>query len=235
MPAGLAAIGVAMLRRNLIREAPWFFTYIVFHVLDFFALFGLYHYSYRAYFYSYWVSELVDALLVLAVIQELFDKTLEPFDALRRISRTVFYSATIALMVAIVLLALRSHGTESDRLIASLLIVCRSASFVQCGLIFLLALVNWGLGVPFSRLHRGIAAGLGVYAAAVSGAMTIRAYLDRSSDPVFSLAQTLCYDVALVIWFAAALLPEKAPASNVLGSPEALHKWNTALLGSRNR
>ena len=64
-PLGQAITAVMILRRNLVREIPWFFAYTLFHILNFLVLFVAYHVSYEVYFYGYWVAEGIDAILVI--------------------------------------------------------------------------------------------------------------------------------------------------------------------------
>jgi hypothetical protein len=224
-----------MFRHKLIREVPWFFAYTVFHLLQFIVLIATYHYSYDAYFYSYWAIEAIDALLVLVVIQEIYLHTFRPFEALRGLSTVLFRWAVIVLLAISLLVAASASGTEQDRFVASLLILDRSACFVQCALIFLLFMMKQAIGLPWRRLSHGIALGLGLISTSTSITMTVRAYSHRQIDGIISLILACTYDLAIVAWIAMLLRPEPIPDRANLVPSTTLRKWDSALLELMHR
>jgi hypothetical protein len=234
-PVGQLIAVAVMYSRKLIREVPWFFAYTVFHLVQFTVLFLSYHYSYSAYFYSYWVAEGIDALLVLIVIQEVYDHVFHPYDALRNLSTILFRWAAIVLLAVTILVAASASGTEQNRFIAGLLILDRSASFVQCGLIFLLFILKQALGLPWRSVNHGVALGLGIISASASITLTMRAYSHQEFDGIFGLVLTITYDLAILTWIAILLRPEPTPdRANVLANG-TLQRWDTALLELMNR
>lgn len=229
-PLGQVITAVIMIRRNLVHEVPWFFAYIVFQLLRFSLLFTAHHYSYSLYFYSYWITEGMDALLVLAVINELYAHAFQPFPVLKSLSTILFRWATIILLAISVLVAASASGTEQNRFIAALLILGRSVSFVQCGLIFLLVLLNGTIGLPWRNPSRGIALGLGIASASFAVSLSLRAYSQASLDPIFSLIVTFAYDLAVVTWIAAVLRLERESAKVGTLPYDTLRSWDSALL-----
>ena len=226
---------ILMLRQRLIREVPWFFGYAVFHIVQFAVLFVCYRLSYNAYFYSYWALEGLDAILVLIVIQEIYHHAFRPFAALRELSAILFRWAVIVMLAVSVLAAASASGTEENRFIASLLILDRSASFVQLSLIFLLFIFKQAIGLPWRNLSHGVALGLGVIAASTSVTLTVRAYSNQSLDSVFGLALTLTYNVAVLSWIAILLRAERVPDRANLVSIGTLQKWDSLLTELINR
>jgi len=234
-PVGQVTVVFVMIRHRLIREVPWFFAYTIFHLIQFVVTVIAYQLSYRAYFYSYWTIEAIDALLVLIVIQEIYNHVFRPFDALRGLSTMLFRWAVIVLLAISLLVAASASGTESDRLIASLLIMDRSACFVQCALIFLLFMMKQAVGLPWRRLSHGIAMGLGLIAASTSITMTVRAYSHQELNGLISLVLACTYDLAIVGWIAILLQPEPIPDRASLVPSSTLQKWDTALLELMNK
>jgi hypothetical protein len=234
-PAGQVIVAIVMIRHRLIREVPWFFAYTIFHLIQFVVMIATYHYSYSAYFYSYWTMEGLDVLLVLVVIQEIYDQAFRPFEALRGLSTGLFRWAVIVLLGISLLVAASASGTEHDRFIASLLIVDRSACFVQCALIFLLFMMKQAIGVPWRRVSHGIAIGLGMIAASTSIAMTVRAYSHRQLDGIISVVLACTYDLAIVAWIAMLLRPEPIPNRANLVPAATLQKWDSALMELMNK
>jgi hypothetical protein len=234
-PVGqLIAIAVIYARR-LIREVPWFFAYTVFHLIQFTVLFLAYHNSYSSYFYSYWVAEGVDALFVLIVLQEVYDHVFHPYDALQNLSTILFRWAVIILLAIALLVAASASGTEQNRFIASLLILDRSASFVQCGLIFLLFILKQAIGLPWRNVNHGIALGLGIVSAAACITLTIRAYSHQGFDGIFGLVLTVGYNLAILVWIAMLLKPQPVPNRENLLADATLQKWDAALLELMHR
>jgi hypothetical protein len=229
-PVGQALTAVYMIRRNLFREAPWFLAYTIAHVVRFVVLFITYRVSYAAYFYAYWSAEGIDALLTLVVIQETYDRAFEPFTVLRHLSSILFRWATVILLALMVLVAAGSNGTEQDRIVAGLLVLDRSACFVQCGLLFLLFVFKDAVGLAWTNLSRGIALGLAIVSGSTAVTLTVRAYSHRGLDPVFSLILAMTYDLAIFVWAAVALRSELEPKADGLVTSEVLRSWDSALV-----
>lgn len=229
-PIGQVIATVLMIRQRLFREIPWFFAYTGFHLLQFTVLFVAYHEAYSAYFYAYWAAEAIDIVLVLLVIQEVYERAFAPFAALRRLSSILFRWAVITLFAVSLLAAASASGTERDRFIASLLILDRSAAFVECALVFLLFILKQAIGLPWRSLKHGIALGLGLISASSCIAFTVRAYSTQDIDGITGLILTAVYDVSIVAWIALLLRPE--PASDKPSSliSTRLREWNRSLV-----
>jgi hypothetical protein len=234
-PVGQLIVVAVMYSRKLVREVPWFVAYTVFHLLQFTVLFFAYHHRHSAYFYSYWAAEGVDAFLVLVVIQEVYDHVFHPYDALRRLSTILFRWAVVVLLAITVLTAASGSGTEQNRFIAGLLILDRSASFVQCGLIFLLFMLKQAIGLPWRNVNHGIALGLGIISASACVTLTIRAYSPQGFDGIVGLVLTITCDLAILAWIAMLLRPEPVPDRENLLASGTLQKWDSALLELMNR
>ncbi len=83
-PALQLTICVVMLRRKLIREFPCFFGYTMYHVFRYAALFTVRLTMPRAaYFDSYWLAQMISAILGFAVIHEIYQHVFRNYEALR--------------------------------------------------------------------------------------------------------------------------------------------------------
>ncbi len=223
-------IAVIMYRRSLIKQLPWFFAFTIYHIVQFVVLFVSIKFDYSLYFYSFWISEGVDCLMALAVIQEVYQNAFRPFDGLKTFASLVFKWAALLLIVIAIATALANNGSERDRFIAALLILDRSAAFVQCGLLFLIFLLKQAMGLNWSQPSTGIALGMGIASASVTVALTVRAYSGGADDAIVGLMMALFYNVALFIWVAALLRPDREPGRGQLPGDEVLEKWNSALV-----
>src|ERR1035438_4920358 len=74
---------VAMYRRGLHRDYPYFFNYTVLQVLSEPILFVVQKHSYATYYWSYWVSVALSALISFGVLQEIFHDAFRPWTAPR--------------------------------------------------------------------------------------------------------------------------------------------------------
>ena len=127
-------------------------------------------------------------------------------------------------------MAISASGTEQNRFIAGLLILDRSASFVQIGVIFLLAVMKQVFALPWNNPSRGIALGLGLVAASFAVNLSLRAYSGATLDVVFGLVLTLTYNVAVVLWMLTVLRIGRETSRQDELSPDMLNMWNSALL-----
>ncbi len=98
------AVVVAMVRRKLRLEFPFFFSYAVFQVVSVPAQFALYQRGvYADYFYAYWTSSALGIGLGLAVLYEIFQRAFRPYAALRGLGSMLFrWAALVLLMVAVI-------------------------------------------------------------------------------------------------------------------------------------
>jgi len=204
-----------MWTRDLARQVPCFFAYNVFHIIKFVLLFSLYHISYTKYFYSYWGSEAVDAILVLVVIQEIFSVCCQDYRGLEQLTMLIFRWSTLILVGLAILSAAAAPGVDSDRVVAGLITMQRSVNFVQCGLLFLLVLISRTTGLGFGSPAMGIGVGFGAMASVITVVMAVRGYLGISTD-LMSLAMAAAYNIAVAIWVVALLYSSKASSSERL-------------------
>ncbi len=223
-----------MVRRSIYREVPWFLAYTVYQVFRFAVLFVAYHSSYRIYFYLYWLGEGIDALITLIVIQEIYNQAFRSYEILRSLSTILFRWAAIVLFAVMVLVAMTSGRSGHSEFVSRLLIVDRSVSFVQCGLLCLLFVFKQAVGLPGSALSRGIALGLGITSAATAVTLTV-SYSNPSLSALFGLILTLTYDLAILIWILTVLRSEVRAETDSLVSSELLRKWDSTLLGITRR
>ncbi|MFB3812631.1 MAG: hypothetical protein ACE14L_00855 [Terriglobales bacterium] len=234
-PLGQLAAAVAMVCRRLHREFPWFFVYTVFHIIQAVAGLLIYQRAYTGYFYFYWGSESVDALLSLAVIQEVFSLVFREYGALERLGQILYRWAVIVLIAIAVASAASAPGTANSPLITGLLVLERSTDFVNCGLLFFLFLLSRYFGLLWRHVVFGIAFGMGV----MTSILTITAALQAqfaTSELVSRLIPPIAFDTAVAIWVWYCLAPEpKLTVNRVLPGHEELQKWNDALADMVNR
>src|SRR5271165_6456974 len=81
-----AGVLVAMVRRGLHRDYPYFFNYTIIGVTAEPLLFVLQRHSYTVYYYAYYVNLGLSVIISFAVLQEIFRDAFRPYEALRDLS-----------------------------------------------------------------------------------------------------------------------------------------------------
>jgi hypothetical protein len=230
----LMQLGVlaAMYRRGLHRDYPYFFNYTVLQVLSGPALFVIQRHSYPMYYWGYWSSTALGALVSFAVLQEIFHDAFRPYEALRDLSVILFrWSALVVLLVGVMWAISAAHSSQVDAITDGILLVERSVRLMQCGLVFFLLLFSEYLGISRRHVLFGIALGFGIFA---SVSMLVAAAVAHGTFVHVSVLRQInsaAYNVAVIIWLGYTAL---APAGSRVALASARPKdWNYALEDAR--
>jgi hypothetical protein len=175
-----------------------------------------------AYFYLYWISDGLTALLGLAVIYEVFKVVLQPFPSVQKIGLILFRGAFLVLL-ALVVATFRSRQAQDQVPWISLILNLElSIRILEAGLFFFLFSFAASLGLTWKHHAFGIAAGLALFVASELTVVAMRTYLGRASDDlVFQILKPAAFNCGVLIWAAyiwrgetvtdaAARLPEKS-------------------------
>lgn len=226
---------VFMVRRKMRQAFPFFFLYTAFQVLSNAVLYYLFHFGIpEQYFYTYWASDAVSAVLGFAVIREIFNNAFESFAALRDFADIMFKWAAVVLAVVASILAFSVSGPKDQVLINAILGIERGVMLIQGGLLLFLLLFSNRLGITWKNHCFGLALGFGIYASTLLVVESVRTQLGPKWDSTCVLLQSSCYAVAVLVWAAYIFAPEPARVSveaRFLPRP-LLHRWNETLAGS---
>jgi hypothetical protein len=222
---------VAMYRRGLHREYPYFFNYTILQVANEPILFLLNRHSYPFYYFGYWVSIALSALAGFAVLQEIFKSAFRPYEALRDLSVILFrWSALVILLVA-GMWAITSNSDQGDAVRTTIFLVSRSVKLMQCGLVFFLILFSEYLGLSRRRLLFGIALGFGLFASVQMLVATALSHQTFVHVSILRWINTAAYDLAVVIWLGYSVLSPSR--STVAPATVRSQEWNSALEDAR--
>ena len=231
----LMQLGVlaAMYRRGLHREYPYFFNYTVIQVLSEPILFVVHRHSGAMYYWGYWVSVALSALISFAVLQEIFRDAFRPYEALRDLSVILFrWSALVVLLIGVMWAITAAPSSRLDTITDGIVLVQRSVRLMQCGLVFFLLLFSEYLGISRRHVLFGIALGFGIFASVsmlVAAAASSHATFVHAS--VLSQIESAAYDFAVIIWLGYTAL---APVGSRVALASARSKnWNYALEDAR--
>lgn len=225
-----ASMAVMMVIRKLHARLPVFFAYTVFHVVGTGVMFAAARISYADYFYIYWSLEIVDALLSMLVIQEIFSVVLAEFESLKSLGELLFRWGTLLIVGITVFTASAAPGADADRLVAGLTVLQRSVALVQIGLIMLLFLFCRWFGLSWRDHVFGIALGFGLMSSLVLAASSIRTHLGSAAGTMYEYLNPASYALGVMVWAVYVLVPERRYMSSRLEGAEQLREWNRALL-----
>ena len=223
---------VFMLRRNLRQVFPYFFLYTAFQVFSNAALYYLFHFGTpQQYFYSYWATDAVSAVLGFAVIREIFNNAFGPFEALRDLADIMFKWAALMLLIVAVALAFSSHGGNDEAIFVVVLAIERGVMVIQGGLLLFLLLFSSRLGITWKNHCFGLSLGFGVYASTVLIVDSLRSQLGVEWSTAYVLLQGFCNAAAVLVWTSYMFSPEpvRAAVESRFGPKPVLQRWNEAL------
>lgn len=219
---------VAMYRRGLHRDYPYFFNYTLLQVVSEPILFVIQRHSYALYYWGYWVSIALSALISFAVLQEIFHDAFRPYEALRDLSVILFrWSALVVLLIGVMWAITASPSSRLDTITDGIVLVQRSVRLMQCGLVFFLLLFSEYLGISRRHVLFGIALGFGIFA---SVSMLVAAAVAHGTFVHVSVLRPItmaAYDFSVLIWLGYTVL---APVRSSVALAAARSKdWNYAL------
>ena len=223
---------VLLLRKNLWREYPFFFAYVVWLLIGNTAILVTDLYFRPAYTSVYWYIDSVDIALRLLVVLEVFRQIFPKGSGLNRSLSKGLQSVAfglLALACAIFWGYQRYPGLPVDfaeRVRALHLALDRSFGFVQALMILGTLIVARYYGLRFGRNIRGIALGFGAWAS-ISTADNALVAMANVSSPLrafFSYMRPLSFVFMLVVWVWALWVYEPNPPIRE-SAEEDLSRW----------
>ena len=227
---------VALLRSREQRRYPALFAYIclrlsssaVLHFLlqvrKFFPI-SMYA-AYAAYFYTYWLSYVVGAVIVLLVVQEMFQSSMDPFPGLKWLGTITFRWVACISFVAGAAVML-TPGGKGSRLVGMLAQVMRCESVFILSMLLFLLLAAGRLGLSYRNRVFGISFGFGIMAASDLVVSASFAHFGHSiMSSTISVITTSASLITLTLWSVYFLRPEPARRVAVLNPTSPLARWN---------
>jgi hypothetical protein len=227
----LASIAVLFKRRSAYRLFPWFFAYVIYHILqtitteavDITQGLGW------TYIWTYYSTQVISLTLSFAVIHELFSSVVRPYRAFNYVGTMLFILAAICLAIVALLMVVFGSGPGINRLAYAVFVTLRSLRIVQLGLLLLLFLLARSLGLSWRSYSFGIALGYGLYAAVDLVLVAVRAEFGEGIWHLHSLLTTTAFTGMLLVWLVY-ILQRQAVAQPVRVIPyNDIAKWNEKL------
>jgi hypothetical protein len=183
------------------------------------------HLAYQVYFYFYWISYALEAILSLLVIYSIFKLAMAPLKGLQTLGMLVFrWVAAISVAVAIGV-AVTPHLTGVKFMVAMITQLQQTSSILTLCLLLFVCFAIRPMGLSFRSRIFGVSLGLGVLATInlVNSAWLAR-YANMYS--VFSLVNALAVGITLLVWSAYFAFPEPKRRIIVLPTTSPFLRWN---------
>jgi len=229
----LAILATVMVRRGLHREFPAFFSYTIFesvcgtavYVIDITPSF-----SNNVYWRSYLTFLLLEVIVKLFVIGELFKYQLRRYPAVAGLARLLATVVGAVLIFAATVIA-ASASPRSYWLISATRILGRSVSIVECGLILFLLVLAFHFRLRWENRLFGIMLGFAITASVyVAYWAVMTPWLLGTKSHLLDFLNMATYHLCVLIWFYYLLVPQKKPTTSAVSLPENnLAIWNREL------
>jgi hypothetical protein len=223
LQAGIAAV---MLRRKLHTKFNYFFAYIVAQILTFAVVFPTYWHNYSAYFYLYWFSNAISAVLGFKVIHEVFLDVFRPFHTLRDLGTVLFKWAGLVMLLVAGVVSISSNTNDIAPWMQAIITTQRCVRIVQVGMVLFLLFFARYLGVSRRQHSFGIALGFGCFAT-VELALIASWVGDHLGNLAMSFINMSAYNASLMIWLVYAVV--KSPARDAAASLLQSQRWEQSL------
>lgn len=181
--------------------------------------------AYQAYFYTYWVSFAVDAVLVLRVLHEMFRHALRSIPGVQKLGRPIFFWACAISVILAFAACTTQHNSGVSLLLASGQVLARSQSIIALCMIAFLTVASQTLGVPYRSRIFGVTFGFAMMATAnlVNAAILTRV---PSLGSVVNLGLEMVNLAAIGLWAVYFLRPEPQRRLVTVPISSPLMRWN---------
>ena len=226
---------IFMVRRQVSRVFPRFFSYVLFQTLKSACLFVVYRYFPENYFYAYWVGNALSVIFTVAVMDEILRSLFREYGGIQILGTTIFrWSCGLLFLLAILGAWSSGEAGGGDRVVAAVLAFDRSVRLMQLGLFLLLMLLCRIFRNCWRQQVFGIALGFGVFASVELILVSTVMWYGNSHAAIISLLKSTAYNAVTLVWIGYLkqqphLVPEVEAATNANTLGMAL-STSTALL-----
>jgi hypothetical protein len=183
------------------------------------------HLAYQIYFYIYWVSYALEAILSLLVIYSIFKLAMAPLKGLQTLGMLIFrWVAAISVAVALGV-AITPHLSGAKFIVAMITQLQQTSSILTLCLLLFVCFAIRPMGLSYRSRIFGVSLGLG-FMATVS--LVVSAWLSHSPTmySTISMVNGFAVGLTLLIWSAYFAFPEPKRRIIVLPTTSPFLRWN---------
>lgn len=189
-------------------------------------------FAYRIYFYSYWGSYAVEAILSILIIYSIFKLSMAPLKGLQTLGMLIFRWVAAISVAVTVGLAIAPHQSGKEFIVGLVSQMQRTSSILTLCLLLFVTFAIRPMGLSHRSRIFGVSLGLGILA---TTDLVRAAWIAHNStmESTVNLIGGLALCVALCIWATYFALPEPKRRMILLPTTSPFHRWNqiSAALG----
>ncbi len=184
------------------------------------------HIGYQIYFYVYWISYALEAILSLLVIYSIFKLAMEPLKGLQTLGMLVFrWVAAISIAVAIGV-AVAPHMSKVSFMVAMITQLSQTSSILTLCLLLFVCFAIRPMGLSFRSRIFGVSLGLGFQATISLVNSAWIPHNDNNMFSAFSIINACAIVLTLLTWSAYFAFPEPKRRIIVLPTTSPFLRWN---------
>lgn len=183
------------------------------------------HLAYQTYFYVYWISYALEAILSLLVIYSIFRLAMAPLKGLQTLGMLVFrWVAAISVAVAIGV-AMTPHISGIKFMVAIITQLQQTSSILTLCLLLFVCFAIRPMGLSFRSRIFGVSLGLGVLATV---SLVNSAWISHNANMYssFSVVNGIAVILTLLTWSAYFAFPEPKRRIIMLPTTSPFLRWN---------
>jgi hypothetical protein len=211
----LAVFLVCLWRRKLLRQLPIFTAFVIFELILFIVLFGIFlHSPFSGAMYR-WVLVIGDgigSILELGVIYELANELLLSRSSLATVLRPALRGILAVLLLGAAIGSGTLSGISVQRVFNVFEAVDFSSNLIQAGMVLGLFVFARALHVSWRSWVAGIALGFGVSACIDLAGAALRAGFGKSAFIAVDVTDMAAFHVCVVIWLVALFIADRKPS-----------------------
>jgi hypothetical protein len=181
--------------------------------------------AYEAYFYGYWASFIVQAVLMLRVMHEMFRHAVRSIPGVQKLGRPIFFWAVVVSIILASASGITPHGTGMNLFVAGAQVLARSQSVLALCMVAFLAFASRTLGVSYGSRIFGVTFGFAVMGLSNLVESALFAHGTSLSGTVDMVHEGI-YLGAIGLWAVYFLKPEPARRLVVMPVTSPLMRWN---------
>jgi hypothetical protein len=231
----LLVLATLLWRRGVVRQFPAFLAFAILGSVGQLVVYAadiLPSVSGPTFWSVDWVDLILEGVLKVALIGEIFALVFGSYASLARLGKTFIRGTGIVLVFAAAVAAAYAPKTEFFGIITGAQLLEQTTYLIECGVLVSIFLFSTYFHLTWPRQVFGIALGLSVSACVhlATWAMIDNSGLPRSTRVILTFVNMATYHVCVLLWFYYLLVPHKVAAKSAVPLPENnLDVWNREL------
>ena len=188
-------------RFGLRKSLPKYFWFVAFLCLQATALFSISEFlPYRIYFWSFYSGLVVETILLLCVLYDVFRRVFDPLSSLRPKTLAKLGAAIAVILILAITLAFSQPAANSSVITSLVRTLHRSTEFVIALSFWSLVMYARALGIPWRSRLAGIAAGFLVYLSVDTATTAAFGFAPQAWLEWCNRLGNAAFLIALVMW-----------------------------------